>query len=242
MTGGRTISMRTSSSQLAALAMALVMAIGLAGCKLDPEKSDDGASGGGEQGEGGSVTNPPTSGSNTAPTITGSPVTTAKVTLQYSFQPVARDLDGDQLIFSIQGKPDWATFSTSSGKLQGIPPAGSNGTYTGVQITVSDGATQAALAPFSITVVDPVIGSAELAWQPPTTNSDGSALTDLSGYVIRYGKAGAGLDQSVRITNPGTTAYVVDDLIEGTWVFTLSSVNSAGIESRPTGYVSKTIG
>ena len=138
---------------------------------------------------------------------------------------------------SVRLSPDAA-----SGTLQGTPPAGSNGTYTGVQISVSDGTTSAALAPFSITVTDPIVGSAELAWQPPMANEDGSTLTDLSGYVIRYGKTAGALDQSIQITNPGATAYVVDELIEGTWYFTLSSVNASGVESRPTGYVSKTIG
>ena len=241
MTNGSAIELRSGGSPLAALAMALVLGLSLAGCKTDSETTDNANSGGTGTG-GGTVTNPPPSGGNTAPTISGSPATTAKVTLQYTFQPSARDADGDRLAFSIQGKPAWATFDPASGKLQGIPPAGSNGTYTGVQITVSDGTTTKSLAPFSITVVDPVIGSAELAWQPPTSNEDGSTLTDLSGYVIRYGKSAGGLDKSVRITNPGTTAYVVEDLIEGTWFFTLSSVNGAGVESRPTGYVSKTIG
>jgi hypothetical protein len=224
----------TTGNRLATLALALVLGVGLAGCKLDSEKSDDAG--------GGSGTNPPSSGSNTAPTISGTPVTTAKTTLPYSFQPNAQDVDGDRLTFSIQSKPDWTTFDPASGQLQGVPPAGSNGTYTGVQITVSDGSTTTALAPFSITVTDPIVGSAELAWQPPMANEDGSTLTDLSGYVIRYGKTAGALDQSIRITNPGTTAYVVDQLIEGTWYFTLSSVNASGVESRPTGYVSKTIG
>ena len=35
---------------------------------------------------------------------------------------------------------------------------------------------------------------------------------------------------------------VIDNLIEGTWFFTLSSVNASGVESRPTGAVSKIIG
>jgi hypothetical protein len=51
-----------------------------------------------------------------------------------------------------------------------------------------------------------------------------------------------GLDQSVKISNAGTTMYVVEDLSEGTWYFSLSCLNSAGVESRPTGYVSTTIG
>jgi hypothetical protein len=235
MMNGSSIGSRNAGSQLAALAIALVLGVGLTGCKIDSEKTDGAKSGG-------TVTNPPTSGGNTAPTISGTPVTIAKVTLQYSYQPNASDADGDRLTFSIQGQPDWATFDPASGLLQGVPPTGSNGTYTGVQISVSDGTTSTTLAPFSITVSDPIVGSAELAWQPPMANEDGSALTDLSGYVIRYGKTSGALDQSIRITNPGTTAYVVDQLIEGTWYFTLSSVNTAGVESRPTGYVSKTIG
>ena len=60
--------------------------------------------------------------------------------------------------------------------------------------------------------------------------------------MIRYGKTAGALDKSVKITNPGATMYVVDNLIEGTWYFSLSSVNVSGVESRPTGYVSKTIG
>jgi hypothetical protein len=77
---------------------------------------------------------------------------------------------------------------------------------------------------------------------PPTQNEDGSTLTDLSGYVIRYGKDAAALDQSVRISSPGITSAVVEELDAGTWYFTLSAVNAAGVESRATEKVSKSIG
>jgi hypothetical protein len=232
--------MRSDTSwgrRLAALTLATMLASGVTGCKLDSEK-DDAA----DTGDGGSITNPPPTGTaNRAPSISGTPVSTAKVSLPYSFQPTASDPDGDRLTFQIVSKPDWATFDPASGRLEGTPPAGSNGTFTGVQITVTDGHATNQLAAFSITVVDPAVGSAELAWQPPTLNEDGTPLADLSGYVIRYGKTAGALDQSVRITNPGTTMYVIDELIEGTWYFSLASVNTSGVESRPTGYVSKTI-
>ena len=143
-------------------------------------------------------------------------MTTAKVTFPYSFQPTANDADGDKLTFEIKSKPSWATFDATTGLLAGTPPEGSTGTFTGVQIIVSDGKTSTAMNPFSIDVVMPKIGSAELAWQPPTTNEDGTPLTDLSGYVIRYGKTAGTLDKSVEITTPGVTMYVVDNLIEGT--------------------------
>jgi hypothetical protein len=72
-------------------------------------------------------------------------------------------------------------------------------------------------------------------------NEDGTVLSDLSGYVIRYGTNYGALDQIVRIENAGVTTYVLDNLTEGTWYFSLASVNAAGVESRPTGYVSRTI-
>ena len=232
----------TAGSKSAAMLMlTALLALGQTGCKLDEDK--DRSSGTTDGGTSGGIVTPPTSGTtdNKAPTISGAPVTTAKVSLPYSFQPVARDANGDRLTFKIQGKPSWATFSSSTGRLAGTPPEGSNGTFTGIQITVSDGSLATTMAPFSISVVDPVVGSAELAWQPPTENEDGTALADLSGYVIRYGKSAGALEQSVRIMNPGTTMYLVENLIEGTWYFSLSSINASGVESRPTGYVSKTI-
>ncbi len=234
---------RMTAANLGARIFATLLVATLTGCfeddsKVELTESVVGATPG--SGTGG-TTNPPPSTANRAPSISGNPITTAKVSLAYSFQPVASDPDGDKLSFAITSQPDWATFSTTTGKLSGTPPEGSAGTFTGVQITVSDGKTTTALAPFSINVVEPVVGSAELAWQPPTENEDGTPLSDLAGYVIRYGKAAGALDQRVRITNPGTTMYVVENLIEGTWYFSLSSVNASGVESRPTGYVSKTI-
>jgi len=240
---GKAMGSTGTVGKLAAIAMALVISVGVAGCKTDSKKTDAPASGGTSSG-GGTVTPTPTptTTTNKAPTISGTPLTTAKTSLPYSFQPTASDPDGDKLTFEVLGKPSWATFDPNTGRLEGTPPDGSIGTFTGVQIKVSDGKDTTAMPAFSINVLAPVVGSAELAWQPPTANEDGSPLTDLSGYVIRYGKDAGALNQSVRIGNAGITAAVVENLIEGTWYFSLSSVNAAGVESRPTGYVSKTIG
>lgn len=218
----------------ARLALGFLLACAVVGCKTGDQKTEAPAADAGGT--------PPSSPGNNAPSISGTPVTTAKASLLYVFQPQASDPDGDPLVFEVRSKPDWATFDASTGRLEGTPPPGATGTYTGVQIVVSDGMITTALAPFSISVLEPVSGSAELSWQPPTANDDGSPLSDLAGYVIHYGRSLGALDQSARIENPGITMYVVDDLTEGTWYFSLSAVNDAGVESRPTGYVSKTIG
>ncbi len=99
------------------------------------------------------VQSPPTS-SNRAPTIEGSPNTAAQTGVTYSFQPMAEDLDGDTLTFSIANKPAWATFSMTTGKLGGTPSAVD--TFANITISVSDGkGGTASLPAFTITVSAP---------------------------------------------------------------------------------------
>src|SRR6185295_12876114 len=105
------------------------------------------------------------SGTNTAPTITGTPPTNGTVGTAYAFTPTAKDANGDALTFKISGQPSWATFSTSTGKLSGTPSAaGSTGS---IVITVSDGKSTASLPAFAVNVVNAssgTLGAATLSW------------------------------------------------------------------------------
>ncbi|MGD8853923.1 MAG: putative Ig domain-containing protein [Gammaproteobacteria bacterium] len=94
------------------------------------------------------------SGSNSAPTITGTPATAVDEDSLYAFQPMASDPDGDSLSFSIQNMPPWASLDGSTGRLAGTPDNGDVGDYPNITITVSDGSATASLSPFSITVVN----------------------------------------------------------------------------------------
>jgi hypothetical protein len=85
-------------------------------------------------------------------------------------------------------------------------------------------------------------GTATLSWQAPTTNTDGEALTDLSGYRIYYGTNASDLTQTVQLTGVGLQTYVIDDLGSGTWYFAIKAVTSTGVESALSDIVSKTIG
>jgi hypothetical protein len=76
---------------------------------------------------------------------------------------------------------------------------------------------------------------------PPTENSDGSTLTNLAGYTVYYGTSASNLTQSVKITNPGLTAYTMTNLPSGTWYFAVTAYSSAGTESSRTATVSTTI-
>jgi putative Ig domain-containing protein len=207
--------------------LAIVAAIALAGC------------GGGGDGETASA---PATGANSAPTIQGAPSTSVVAGQTYSFQPTASDPDGDSLTFSISNKPAWAAFDASTGKITGTPTAADVATYSSIRVTVSDGkGGSASTAMFAITVTTLGSGSVTLSWTPPTQNDDGSALTDLAGYEVRYGKDQANLDQFVQLNNPSLNTFVVDSLTSGTWFFAIRSINSSGNGSVMSNVASKTI-
>jgi hypothetical protein len=180
------------------------------------------------------------SGTNQPPTISGSPPTTASVGTAYTFTPTASDPDaGTTLTFSIANKPAWATFSTTTGQLQGTPTAA--GTFAGIAISVSDGQAAVALSAFSVIVQAVATGSATLTWTPPTQNTDGSPLTDLAGYKIYWGTSQGSYSNSVTLNNPGLASYVVTNLVSGTYYFVATAINSQGVESSYSAPASKTI-
>jgi hypothetical protein len=94
-------------------------------------------------------------GANTPPKISGTPASDVTVGNTYVFQPTASDAEQTKLKFLISGKPSWATFSASSGKLSGAPQEANAGVYANIKISVSDGRSSTSLAPFSITVYPP---------------------------------------------------------------------------------------
>lgn len=142
------------------------------------------------------------------------------------------------LTFNIQNKPVWAAFNATSGALTGTPTAANAGTYANIIISVSDGKASASLAAFGVTVTQISNGTATLDWTPPTENTDGSVLTNLAGYHIYYGTAADNLTETVKVTNPGLTAYTLTNLAPGTWYFAVTSYSSTGVESTRTGTVS----
>lgn len=179
---------------------------------------------------------------NTPPTISGSPPTTVVAGQAYAFQPTAADPDGQTLRFGIANKPSWAAFDIATGRLSGTPAAANVGTQANVVISVSDGAASATLPAFSITVTSPpATGTAELNWAAPTQNEDGSALTNLAGYKVRYGTSPTSLTRILDIGSPAITTAVIEGLASGTWYFTVASYTNVGVESAQTRAVSKTI-
>jgi len=145
------------------------------------------------------------------------------------------------LNFSASGLPSWIRFNSSNGTISGTPGDGDVGIYDGIRITVSDGTASASLGPFSITVEAVSLGSVTLSWDAPTTNTDGSALTDLAGYKLYWGTSPGNYTNSVLIDNPGITTYVLENLAPGTYEFASTALNASGSESQYSGVATKIV-
>lgn len=83
-------------------------------------------------------------------------------------------------------------------------------------------------------------GTAELSWSAPSTNTDGSSITDLAGYKVYYGTAPGSYSNDVDAGK--VTSYTVNDLAAGsTYYFAVTAYNSAGKESSYSTQVTKTM-
>lgn len=70
-----------------------------------------------------------------------------------------------------------------------------------------------------------------LSWNPPTTNADGSQLTDLAGYKIYFGTEQKNFSEVIDVGN--ITEYKLDNLIAGrTYYFSVTAYDVAGNESE----------
>jgi hypothetical protein len=177
-----------------------------------------------------------------APRRIRSPATTAKVGQAYSFQPTVPGASGAAVKFSITNTPSWAKFDTATGKLTGTPSATQVGTYKDITIAAAFGTKTVTLPAFSIVVGDGnPVGGVTLSWQAPTENADGSQLVDLKGYKVHYGSASKNYSDTIQVSNPGITTYMVENLKAGQYYFAVTAYNSAGQESSLSGELAQQV-
>ena len=70
-------------------------------------------------------------------------------------------------------------------------------------------------------------GTLVVSWQAPTRNTDGTALTDLSGYTIYYGTKPGVYPKTQSIDDPSATRAVITGLQPGVHYFVAISANNA---------------
>ncbi len=86
--------------------------------------------------------------------------------------------------------------------------------------------------------VENAFSAVTLNWTAPSTNTDGTPLTDLSGYNLYYGTSSGTYTNSITLTNVIT--YTLNNLSNGTYYFVVTAYTTAGLESTPSNEVSKT--
>src|SRR3989304_5988479 len=83
-------------------------------------------------------------------------------------------------------------------------------------------------------------GDAVLTWDPPTTNTDGTPLTDLAGYKVHYGTTSGNYTTVIDVGN--VTTYTITNLTNNvTYYFATTAYDSSGNEIGYSNEVSKTI-
>src|SRR5579862_8613771 len=75
-------------------------------------------------------------------------------------------------------------------------------------------------------------GTATLSWQVPTTNTDGSPIGTITGYDIYYGTSPSAMTQTIHLTNPNDTVYVVQHLRPGTYYFSVATTTASGTSAH----------
>jgi Fibronectin type III domain len=82
----------------------------------------------------------------------------------------------------------------------------------------------------TVTVAAAFNGAATLSWAAPTTNTDGTPMTPLSGYTIYYGTSPSALSHSIP-ASATATSYEITGLAPGTWYFAVAAVAKVGTTS-----------
>ncbi len=81
--------------------------------------------------------------------------------------------------------------------------------------------------------------TATLTWEAPTTNTDGSTITDLAGYYVYKGLTSGTYEMSWDVGN--VTTYMTPDLPDGTHYFVVTAYDTSANESAYSNEVDKEI-
>lgn len=122
--------------------------------------------------------------------------------------------------------------------------------YTAANRPVTGTVTLAALAPpnarsYTLNCSWPGDTTATVSWAAPTTNSDGSPLTDLASYKVFWNTGDASVVDAptaqMRVVTAPATSTVITGLTPGVWNFGVKSTKTTGVDSSLSNIDSKTI-
>ena len=172
--------------------------------------------------------------------ISGIPALSVAAGGTYTFRPTASDVGAAAFTFAIKNQPAWSQFDAATGTLSGIPIPANIGSYSEIQISVSNGAVTAALPAFSINVVptgsvsalaisgDPAllaVTGAAYSFHPTVTAPAGAVLA----YTVKNLPSWAAFDPDTgalsgtpAAADAGSTAQILITVSDGTASATLA--------------------
>jgi hypothetical protein len=145
--------------------------------------------------------------------------------------PISVDLASAENVVGIVGNGS----SVTNGGLDGDGNAYS-ANLTGASISWS-GATFTLGTPADTTPP----GIASVSWTAPAQNTDGSPLTDLAGFIVRYGTDAAALSSLISVISPHATGAQIENLDPGNWYFEVAAITTANVVGLYSPTVSETI-
>ena len=78
-------------------------------------------------------------------------------------------------------------------------------------------------------------------WTAPTTNTDGTPLTDLAGFKIYWGANSGNYGLNVEVADPKATSYTLCNFLPLTYYFAMKAYTTTGTESSFSNEVSYTV-
>ena len=84
-------------------------------------------------------------------------------------------------------------------------------------------------------------GSATVNWTAPTTNTDGTPLTNLAAFRVYYGTSSSSLTRVSEVNDISSSSTTISALTPATWYFKVRAVNASQIESADSNVSSKVV-
>ena len=118
----------------------------------------------------------------------GVPLATVEAGSSYLYKPSTSGSNGRVLSYEIVNKPEWATFTESTGELSGTPEDSNVGVSGEIEIDVSDGTTHATVGPFRVRVIPQEQRSGAVLPTTPTTSTAAPTITGTPASTITAGQ------------------------------------------------------